>query len=1048
MIEAAPTNSTSGWMTGVPNAPNPDHVPGNYPHPSGTPDFEVDGLADGKDTTGLFKEDGTIRTALPPVTDLSPDRSYILGPMAAMYYTWAYPWTMIGYIRQADRKFVNLARIDGKLNEWDGESGFNSASWGGQLTLEQANWFLNVKKAPGQTNDPATANYRAFYPGPPSNTPDAFGRYYCTITGEPLDGYRPPVGDPWIPPEQGKMSPEDIFSAIMDRLRKGKKLSEKEKQWLRDQGLDDFADGGNTASPLGDLALLGLSYAAAKALVPLLTSAGGSAWNLIKSEWAQRAITDSAWKTFQATGQMPPWYHWAAHKLLPQSVLNLGAKVLGTTPATSILNTGGTAAGTTGLQGGILSILGGILTGDTPQKPKKQLKLSYKPQGQLISESRRSILKNLKKPVVIPETKQKKYKVKPKIRGLHPESKPSISKPVETPKEYKKIGGRDLWGQYEHEQNSRASQERMNSVYELLGDGWMAQEHMLTRSKRLNAEEMEKFWGLHPELYSYFYNGKKYTATRKEEIKGDYLVFLVDENGEKSSILQSELNEKLAEEKEKKELEEYNNLNPKPKRNNRVSYEKDPLFKKVAKKLKKEIDYPEKPAKMGYPNDPPPEMVNDRHPDFGKTPGTTLYNKMSPKTAKAMPFQDDPVIDAKIKKARMKVEEIASKRKSDKSVSGKLNEDIIKSDWKKELKEGMTTGSVMVSTVDGSEDNPTEVTDINTTTADAFEDSEDNNLDNIMFRATDIKANGTGSGDDGGFNIGPHLAVGTETNSDGSHYQGTSTRHAFLKPIDARYIDTMVVTAIRGNGSNGGKLPTSGHIHGQDLRLMWFNEDRVNGWRGIGSWMKINVSGKSPFWTYNKNEDGSDYNSIIIPRYHFKLEYGNEYDLADPEAYPNLREWTIKIPEWCRNKNQRFAFYQYYIGAGGFNYGIKEIKYQRRTPMNVAIPLDDPKAISFIRLGGKEGDPKKRKKALDSQLKSSKQYVNKVVANPFPGTDTEVGEAQGTGKPYVAQQWDDKTGEFAKTGTLDQQKDKFVNKDVKLAPNYSEVQKQINKKKK
>ena len=279
----------------------------------------------------------------------------------------------------------------------------------------------------------------------------------------------------------------------------------------------------------------------------------------------------------------------------------------------------------------------------------------YNIQGRLLSESKRSILKNLKKPVVIPETKQKKYKVKPKIRGLHPESKPSISKPV-APKEYKKIGGRNLWGQYEHEQNSRASQERMNSVYELLGDGWMAQEHMLTNSKRLNAEEMEKFWGLHPELYSYFYNGKKYTATRKEEIKGDYLVFLVDENGEKSSILQSELNEKLAEEKEKKELEEYNELNPKAKRNNRVSYEKDPLFKKVAKRLKKEINYPDKPAKMGYPNDPPPEMVNDRHPDFGKRPGTTLYNKMSPKTAKAMPFQDDPVIDDKIKKARAQAE--------------------------------------------------------------------------------------------------------------------------------------------------------------------------------------------------------------------------------------------------------------------------------------------------------------------------------------------------------------------------------------------------------
>ena len=691
MIEAAPTNSTSGWMTGVPNAPNPDHVPGNYPHPSGTPDFESDALADGKDTTGLFKEDGTPRTALPPVTDLSPDRSYLLGPMAAMYYTWAYPWTMLGYIRQSDRKFVNLARIDGKLNEWDGVSGFNSASWGGQLTLEQANWFLNVDKAPGQTNDPATANYRAFYPGPPSNTPDAFGRYYCTITGQPLDGYRPPVGDPWIPPEQGKMSPEDIFSAIMDRLRKGKKLSEKEKQWLRDQGLDDFIDGGNTASPIGDLIGLGLSLVAAKALVAawgaLAPTIGKAMKNLWAKEWGDRTLTDAARAHFLKTGQMPPGIQsWRPFKAFTLKMLKTGPTPGASAALSAIISQflGGSSnknKSSSKIDGKKVSTIpsgpnsplpspGWGKNGNFTPKPMwnkplpgggtgtwgTSIKLAHRePQGKLLSESKRSILKNLKKPVVIPETKQKKYKVKPKIRGLHPESKPSISKPV-APKEYKKIGGRNLWGQYEHEQNSRASQERMNSVYELLGDGWMAQEHMLTRSKRLNAEEMEKFWGLHPELYSYFYNGKKYTATRKEEIKGDYLVFLVDEHGEKSSILQSELNEKLAEEKERKELEEYNNLNPKVKRNNRVSYEKDPLFKKVAKRLKKEIDYPEKPAKMGYPNDPPPEMVNDRHPDFGKAPGTSLYNKMSPKTAKAMPFQDDPVIDDKIKKARAQAE--------------------------------------------------------------------------------------------------------------------------------------------------------------------------------------------------------------------------------------------------------------------------------------------------------------------------------------------------------------------------------------------------------
>ncbi|HAI36826.1 MAG TPA: hypothetical protein DCM40_01120, partial [Maribacter sp.] len=53
----------------------------------------------------------------------------------------------------------------------------------GQLTTDQAIWFRDIKKANGNTNDPATYSYRAFYPGPPSATPDAYGRYPCILTG-------------------------------------------------------------------------------------------------------------------------------------------------------------------------------------------------------------------------------------------------------------------------------------------------------------------------------------------------------------------------------------------------------------------------------------------------------------------------------------------------------------------------------------------------------------------------------------------------------------------------------------------------------------------------------------------------------------------------------------------------------------------------------------------------------------------------------------------------------------------------------------------------
>ena len=278
MIEAAPTNSTSGFMTITPNAPNPDYVPANYPHPSQKADYIQDSSP--TDTTGLFQEDGTPRTALPPVTESSPDRSYILGPMASMWYAWANS-TRIGYIRQADRKMVNLGTITGKLSDWDGASNFTSY---GQMTLEQAVWFKNVAKAPGQTNDPATANYRAFYPGPPSNTPDSDGRYYCTITGEPLDEYSPAEGEPKIPPVQGEMSPDDNYSA-QEKGNKGDEYDSDERAELLKRAAELDRKNQNTVDILN--ATTGTEVAAA-AVIPL----GIATWKLISLVLAAGAMSN------------------------------------------------------------------------------------------------------------------------------------------------------------------------------------------------------------------------------------------------------------------------------------------------------------------------------------------------------------------------------------------------------------------------------------------------------------------------------------------------------------------------------------------------------------------------------------------------------------------------------------------------------------------------------------------------------------------------------------------------------------------------------------
>ena len=217
MLESLPTNNTTGLYVVDPAIINTVTIQGLERAADFTQDGDGGEDYDGTDTSGLFLSDGTILTIEPP-----GDTSYILGPMASMWYAWG-NFTQIGYIRQSDRKMVNLARITGQLGSWDGESNFTSY---GQLTLEQAVFFQNTPKLNGADND--TPNYRAFYPGPPSNVADEHGRYLCVITGTPKETSReetqrtPDVmgdaesqGYPW---EKKRASDEDKDDELMQTI--------------------------------------------------------------------------------------------------------------------------------------------------------------------------------------------------------------------------------------------------------------------------------------------------------------------------------------------------------------------------------------------------------------------------------------------------------------------------------------------------------------------------------------------------------------------------------------------------------------------------------------------------------------------------------------------------------------------------------------------------------------------------------------------------------------------------------------------------------------
>ena len=225
-ISRMPTNNTAFVFSGDPSNPQGNSFETIVDGETDETDYNVGAnptsSTEARDTSGLFNAGGDhtkgeyVKTVEPP-----GDTSYILGPMAAMYYTWSYPWTMIGYIRESDRKMVNLGRIDGKFSDWDGSSGNASSGSGtfysyGQLTTEQALWFRDIKKANGNTNDPATYSYRAFYPGPPSATPDAFGRYPCILTG--VSKQRPNTHPNSTPLDK---QAGDNFSAMQAQADKG-----------------------------------------------------------------------------------------------------------------------------------------------------------------------------------------------------------------------------------------------------------------------------------------------------------------------------------------------------------------------------------------------------------------------------------------------------------------------------------------------------------------------------------------------------------------------------------------------------------------------------------------------------------------------------------------------------------------------------------------------------------------------------------------------------------------------------------------------------------
>ena len=308
------------------------------------------------------------------------------------------------------------------------------------------------------------------------------------------------------------------------------------------------------------------------------------------------------------------------------------------------------------------------------------------------------------------------------------------------------------------------------------------------------------------------------------------------------------------------------------------------------------------------------------------------------------------------------LEELAAKKNIEKQIEEEkiLRQKIYnacKSNWREDiLDEGMTTSGVFSTTL--SAEGETAISAIDPIDPASFSPTDSLLIPNDNHPAQKgsvIRSSGTGNGSDGGFDVGgDYLAF------QGLGFDDTANmRWSVLSPVDSSGVDTLSITAIVGNDANGGEDPDA---FGEELRLM-YRTPNMSQPRAI-----------------SQTPDGTS-----VP--------GLTDKIIDLNAAPNggLNNYSIHIPEYARGKDTVFILLQAISSGSEYDhYGITNINFQRRTPVNVVVPLDDPQAISFINVGSNEGDPKKRKKKVNDQLESSDKYTATVMGNQFPGQGTRI----------------------------------------------------------
>lgn len=693
------------WPEGIPGTPGETE----YVRPAGywsggsdwgetlSPDFSQDYLKNdptGRSTAGLIKPDGTVMTLLPPGGE-----NFILGPLVDGFvpnHTYD-AYTNIGYLQKDTRQFVLLARIsgvwkagihDGNYSVWDGTS-TGLTIYNENFTLEMAQWMKDQIDQ-GKWID----NVPYFYSGGvpqrpqgsaecPSCPPNMFGGFgfggggllgalldllkfgqgteptLGTQQAAPKSGDAKDAGFPWdvlgqlgsyvtdnlnnvynflsdvVGPNavvivngivDGMIGLESAFSASMAAWNDGNVI--KDPSSMTGYSIKPGVEG-SKENPVKTILSATTSASVSEGVNSNMSSVE------LKNQIASNLINNFNIGSRGTIGSLTdktegPYFDEEKNLVIPETYSFNEQGTVSQRPAGFFGTVGDVAKalsfGNQEIEKEILTIFDKSIGVIVPQTyaldrddpvvyqnfiiPASQIKDSYEPTGTTLTESRKRILREIKKPYKLPEVPKQKYKMNfsGKFSPQNTPDKTSSKLSDDLVASGNAKGQR--WRVQDKYWQGYETTERMNVIYDRVGHGNQYWEEIVNENKRKNS------W-------------------KTKEIQ-EHLNIMAHEKAmkEENPNYESPFYKEFIEEQET------------------LQADNDPLFKKIADRLKKEIDYPDKPSKNGVPNEAPPEMINGYHPKFGKR--KDYYKKLDPVSARSMPKTGDLEIDSQIDTAKNK----------------------------------------------------------------------------------------------------------------------------------------------------------------------------------------------------------------------------------------------------------------------------------------------------------------------------------------------------------------------------------------------------------